>query len=240
MGHLTTRSNGFKDLAPSVHLMSKSDDLERPHSALHVCLCPENAGCAFSHRMPSPCWPGPALAFFQGLSDSLAHGGSELFQIFSYHTFLNIKLVRVVWRRVRNVLIRYWTLVPNVRTKLNSAQQTVLSFSDLSWNISQKNANCSKYDMREKWEGKRHGGRENIIEIHKNIVFAHVFNNTKEFNLTPEECYFLINNMIYLTRVTWHPLRSPSVTNWGKFHAFLQPSYKWRKEGDGKLKKATA
>lgn len=137
----------------------------------------------------------------------------------------------MVWRRVRNVLIRYWTLVPNVRTKLNSAQQTVLSFSDLSWNISQKNANCSKYDMREKWEGKRHGGRENIIEIHKNIAFAHVFNNTKEFKLTPEECYSLINNMTYLTRLTWYPLRSPSVTNWRKFHAFLQPSYKWRKEG---------
>ena len=31
---------------------------------------------------------------------------------------------------------------------------------------------------------------------------AHVFNNTKEFKLTPEECYFLTNNMTYLNRLT--------------------------------------
>lgn len=45
-------------------------------------------------------------------------------------------------------------------------------------------------------------GEERTLLTHKNIAFAHVFNNTKEFKLTPEECCFLINNMTYLNRLT--------------------------------------
>ena len=43
------------------------------------------------------------------------------------------------------------------------------------------------------WEGKRGRERksehekERIIDSHKNIVFAHMFNSTKQFKFIPEE-----------------------------------------------------
>lgn len=46
--------------------------------------------------------------------------------------------------------------------------------------------------MRERMRGKEREGesehkRERIIDSHKNIVFAHMFNSIKQFKLIPEE-----------------------------------------------------